>query len=125
MGWIACSWDEPELRFTHLRPMGSSQQGIFTGRMRHGFGQYFMGTGFVYIFVSSVYRISEKPYLVGGVAILWGWIKSAVAREPRYDDLEFRRFLRRYQMRSLLAGKKKATQALDDWNRVNIKLTHE
>jgi biofilm PGA synthesis N-glycosyltransferase PgaC len=35
-GWIACSWDEPELRFVHLRPMGSSQQSIFTGRVRHG-----------------------------------------------------------------------------------------
>jgi hypothetical protein len=24
LGWIACSWDEPELRFEHLRSMGSS-----------------------------------------------------------------------------------------------------
>ena len=23
-GWTACSWDEPDLRFVHLRPMGSS-----------------------------------------------------------------------------------------------------
>ncbi|TNF57178.1 MAG: glycosyltransferase family 2 protein, partial [Burkholderiales bacterium] len=44
-GWIACSWDEPELRFIHLRPMGSSQDSIYVGRMRHGYGQYFMGTG--------------------------------------------------------------------------------
>jgi len=28
LGWIACSWDEPELRFTHLRPMGSSHKGM-------------------------------------------------------------------------------------------------
>lgn len=39
LGWIARSWDEPELRFIHLRPMGSSQQSIITGRRRHGFGQ--------------------------------------------------------------------------------------
>ena len=25
-GWVACSWDDPDLRFIHLRPMGSSQQ---------------------------------------------------------------------------------------------------
>jgi glycosyltransferase involved in cell wall biosynthesis len=25
MGWRAISWDDPELRFEHLRPMGSSQ----------------------------------------------------------------------------------------------------
>ena len=48
-GWAACSWDDPELRFVHLRPMGSSQDSIFTGRMRHGYGQYFMGTGFLFI----------------------------------------------------------------------------
>ena len=45
LGWIARSWDEPALRFLHLRPMGSSHKSILTGRMRHGFGQYFMGTG--------------------------------------------------------------------------------
>ncbi|MEO0770772.1 MAG: glycosyl transferase family 2, partial [Cyanobacteria bacterium J06649_4] len=39
-GWIACSWDEPALRFVHLRPMGSSQKNIFTGSTRHGSGQY-------------------------------------------------------------------------------------
>ena len=55
-GWIACSWDEPDLRFVHLRPMGSSQQGIFTGRMRHGYGQYFMGTGFLYLAASAISR---------------------------------------------------------------------
>ena len=33
-GWIACSWDEPQLRFVHLRRMGSSQQSLLAGRMR-------------------------------------------------------------------------------------------
>jgi len=31
LGWVAVSWDEPELQFIHLRPMGSSQQGILQG----------------------------------------------------------------------------------------------
>ena len=44
IGWIACSWDEPELRFVHLR-LRFQSTGIFTGRIRHGYGQYFMGTG--------------------------------------------------------------------------------
>lgn len=111
-GWIACSWDEPELRFVHLRPMGSSQQSIYTGRMRHGFGQYFMGTGFLYIAASALYRITEKPYMLGSLAILWGWIKSALQRKPRYDDPEFRKFLRRYQMRALVVGKRRAIEEI-------------
>ncbi len=107
-GWIACSWDEPELRFVHLRPMGSSQQSIYTGRMRHGFGQYFMGTSLLFMTASAIYRINEKPYVLGSLAILWGWIRSALQAKPRYQDMEFRRFLRKYQMRALLVGKKKA-----------------
>lgn len=111
-GWIACSWDEPELRFVHLRPMGSSQQSIYTGRMRHGYGQYFMGTGFLFMAASAIYRLNQKPYVLGSLAILWGWIKSALSDKPRYDDAAFRKFLRRYQWRALCVGKKRATEEI-------------
>jgi poly-beta-1,6-N-acetyl-D-glucosamine synthase len=111
-GWIACSWDEPELRFVHLRPMGSSDQNIYIGRMRHGFGQYFMGTGLLFITASALTRLNQKPYVVGSLAMLWGWLKSALARRPRYQDAEFRRFLRHYQWRVLWVGKKRALDEL-------------
>jgi biofilm PGA synthesis N-glycosyltransferase PgaC len=111
-GWIACSWDEPELRFVHLRPMGSSQQSIYAGRMRNGYGQYFMGTGFLYMAASALYRIAEKPYVLGSMAMLWGWIHSALRRKVRYNDPEFRRFLRAYQKRAMLVGKKKAIEEI-------------
>ena len=115
-GWIACSWDEPELRFIHLRPMGSSQQNIYTGRMRHGYGQYFMGTSLLFMTASAIYRINEKPYVLGSLAILWGWIRSALQGKPKYNDLEFRRFLRRYQMRALLMSKRKAVEEINVQN---------
>jgi poly-beta-1,6-N-acetyl-D-glucosamine synthase len=111
-GWMACSWDEPELRFVHLRPMGSSQQSIFVGRMRHGYGQYFMGTGFIFIVASSLSRLNQRPYILGSLAIIWGWVKSWLLRKPRYANLEFRKFLRRYQMRALLVGKRRAVSEL-------------
>lgn len=107
-GWKACSWGETELRFIHLRPMGSSQQNIYVGRMRHGYGQYFMGTGFIYMFVSSVNRMIEKPYITGGLAMLWGWLKSFIQNKPRYEDRRFRKFLNKYQWQALFLGKKKA-----------------
>lgn len=111
-GWKALSWDEPELRFVHLRPMGSSQQSIYVGRMRHGYGQYFMGSGLLWMLATAVYRIPEKPYLLGGLAILWGWLKSAVTMKPRYDDVGFRQFLNRYQLRALFLGKRKAAELM-------------
>ncbi len=111
-GWTACSWDDPELRFIHLRPMGSSQDGILTGRMRHGYGQYFMGTSLLYISASAIQRMTQKPYVIGGLAILWGWLRSALQCKPRYEDWEFRQFLRHYQWRALLVGKKRAVDEI-------------
>lgn len=115
--WIACSWDEPEIRFIHLRPMGSSQQSIWVGRMRHGFGQYFMGTGLLYMTASSIFRMAHPPFVLGGLAMWWGYVRSALQGKPRYGDAAFRTFLRRYQWRCLLQGKAAATAALDEVSR--------
>lgn len=114
LGWIAESRDGEDLRFVHLRPMGSSQKGIWTGRVRWGFGQYFMGTAPVYLAASAVYRMPRHPFIVGGIAMLWGYLKSAAQRSARYDDPEFRRFLRAYQTQCLVRGKNSATRALNE-----------
>ncbi len=114
LGWIACSWDDPDLRFVHLRPMGSSQKSIFTGRKRHGFGQYFMGTSLLYMTASAVFRLWHPPYVLGGLAMWWGYVESALQGKPRYDDPAFRKFLRRYQFRCLILGKSRATAELDN-----------
>lgn len=111
-GWIACSWDEPELRFIHLRPEGSSQKSIYVGRMRHGYGQYYMGTGLLFMTASAIYRMYQRPYVVGSLAMLWGWLKSAFAGKPRYENAEFRKFLRHYQWRILCVGKKRALEEI-------------
>jgi poly-beta-1,6-N-acetyl-D-glucosamine synthase len=112
-GWIACTRDDyPDLHFVHLRPMGSSRHSIYAGRMRHGYGQYFMGTGLFFFLASAIYRIPGKPYVLGGLAILWGWLRSALRGLPRYDDPDFRKFLRSYQMRALMVVKKKAIEEI-------------
>src|SRR5262249_41713110 len=107
-GWIACSWDDPDLRFIHLRPEGSSQKSIYAGRVRHGYGQYFMGTGFLFMVASAIYRLNRKPYVLGSLSMLWGWLRAAVERTPRYEDPSFRAFLRHYQWRALGVGKERA-----------------
>ena len=112
-GWSSVSWDEPALRFVHLRPMGTSHRNWWTGRVRWGFGQYFMGTTPAYAVASAAYRMSRPPYVVGGVALLYGYFRSMARGVPRYGDPEFRRFLRRYQWNCLLRGKRRATEALE------------
>jgi hypothetical protein len=114
LGWVACSWDEPDLRFVHLRPMGSSQQSIYAGRMRHGYGQYFMGTGFLFLCASAIGRMNQKPYVLGSLAMMWGWVSGAMSNKPRYEDLMFRRFLRHYQRRVLVVGKNRALEEVHE-----------
>jgi biofilm PGA synthesis N-glycosyltransferase PgaC len=106
-GWIARSEDRPELRFIHLRQMGSSQHSLWVGRLRWGFGKYFMGSAIYYVAAVAVYRMLEKPYVIGGWGILWGYLKAMTARAPRFDNEEFRRFLRRFELQSLLFGKRR------------------
>jgi glycosyltransferase involved in cell wall biosynthesis len=114
MGWAAVSWDEPEINFEHLRPLGSSDKGWWTGRKRHGQGQYFMGTGPVYMLASCAYRLTQPPVVMGSVAMLWGYLESLLRGRPRYDDPDFRRFLRQYQWNCLKNGKAMATAELNN-----------
>jgi poly-beta-1,6-N-acetyl-D-glucosamine synthase len=114
LGWTAESLDDEPLRFIHLRPMGSSQKGIWTGRVRMGYGQYFMGTAPVYLLSSAVFRLPRHPAVVGSIAMIWGYFSSALRGAPRYDDLAFRGFLRRYQYACLRFGKRRATQLVDE-----------
>lgn len=118
LGWIVESVQDEPLRFLHLRPMGSSQgKGIWAGRVRTGFGQYFMGSSPLFFLASAVYRLPKHPVLLGTAAMLWGYVSSAVKHVPRYDDQEFRRFLRRYQHASLVMGKVAAAKKMSDERR--------
>jgi len=109
LGWIAASWDHPDLNFEHLRPMGSSQTSIYTGKRRHGFGQYYMGSDPLYFTATAVFRMSEAPYVLGGLAMLQGYVGAWIRQETRHEDVALTQFIRRYQRRALRVGKGRAT----------------
>ena len=113
-GWIACSWDHPKLRFLHLRPMGSSDRGVWEGRRRHGAGQWYMGTGLIYMTASALYRMTRPPQIVGGAAMWWGYFRAMLSSKPQYEDARFRKFLRGYQMSCLWRGKAGATSHVNE-----------
>lgn len=92
---------DPELQIIHLRPMGASDRSIWRGRLRWGEGQWFMGSNFPYLFASGVNRMRERPYVLGGLLIIVGYLKAAVQGRPRYEDENFRRALREWQWKRL------------------------
>lgn len=112
-GWYARSWDDPEIRIHHLRPMGSSQKSWWSGRLRHGRGQWYMGTTPLYMLASGAYRMTRPPFVMGGFGMLCGYFHAMMTRTPRFPDAEVRRFIRRYQLACLLMGKERATAWLD------------
>jgi glycosyltransferase involved in cell wall biosynthesis len=114
LGWRSKSIDDPDLRFIHLRPMGSSDKGIFTGRRRLGEGYWFMGAAPSFVLGSAVYRLGHKPALLGSLATLQGYARAWWKGAPRYDDGDFRRYLRRYHRAMLTRGK---ARALESFNR--------
>ena len=121
LGWRAISWDEPDLNFIHLRVMGSSQQGVLTGRARHGFGQHFMGTGWLYMLTTCIYRAIEYPLVIGGAAMFFGYIKALLQRRGKLNDQALVKEIRNYQWRSLLLGKSASVKYLENKNSCNWK----
>ena len=100
-GFRTASFDDPELRIVHLRLMGSSDRNVLRGRLRWGGGQWFMGSSFPYVLASGLFRMRERPYAIGGLLIVAGYLRAALSREERYGDPQFRRELRRWQRRRL------------------------
>jgi biofilm PGA synthesis N-glycosyltransferase PgaC len=105
LGWKARSFRDPELRFIHLRPMGSSFRNIYQGRLRWGYGQYFMGTHPLYALAITAYRMWERPWVVGGLLIGLGYLNGYLCQRARYGDPEFRVFLRGWQLARLGLGR--------------------
>ncbi len=109
-GWVAQSVDDPEMRIIHLRPMGSSQKNILVGRVRWGRGKYFMGSAWYYVLASAIYRSIEPPYIIGGIALFYGYLRALLTGHKRYDNPEYRRYLRRFERAQLINGKRGALE---------------
>jgi glycosyltransferase involved in cell wall biosynthesis len=113
LGWRSKSIDEPDLRFIHLRPMGSSDSGIMTGRRRLGEGYWFMGAAPLFVFAKGIYGLAHKPVLLGSLAMFHGYAKAWWRGVPRYNDPQFRRYLRRYHRAMLMHGRNRALQSFN------------
>lgn len=113
LGWRSKSIDRPDLRFIHLRPMGSSDRGIFTGRRRLGEGYWFLGAAPSFVLASALYRVAHKPRLLGSLATLQGYIKAWRQGTARYEDRAFRSYLRRYHRTMLLRGRQQTIALFD------------
>jgi len=109
-GWKAMSLDHPDLRMRHYRPQGSSQQSVWVGRKRWGRGKFFMGSSLPYVVAVSGYRMLERPFVIGGLGILTGYLEAWRGEHARFGDRNYLRHLRSYERRSLVFGKRRTME---------------
>jgi poly-beta-1,6-N-acetyl-D-glucosamine synthase len=100
-GYRTLSFHDSNARLIHHRLMGSSDASVFKGRIRLGRGIWFMGYHPLYAIASGLFRMHERPYVVGGMIIIGSYLFAAVRGEPQFEDREFIRELRRWQLRKL------------------------
>jgi len=60
-----------------------------------------MGSSLLYVLASGIFRFHEKPYVLGGLCIIGGYLAAALRGDRRYDDPEFRRQLQDWQYQRL------------------------
>jgi len=97
-GWKTFTF--PELRLLHHRITGSAD-GSFRDRVKHGLACYVSGYHPLFVAASCLYRLPRKPYVIGSVAMLYGFVKGYLTHFPRLKEAAVVDYLRRQQLRRL------------------------
>jgi len=100
-GWTARSF--PEKRFHHYRTLGTAGRGPLRALFSYGEKDYYLGGSSIWELFRVTYRMTKKPVLLGGMALLLGYLWAALRRVNRVVSPELMRFHRHEQMEKLRA----------------------
>lgn len=100
-GWKTRSFREKW--FFHHRHLGTAERGPLASSFSYGEKDYYMGGHPVWELFRVLYRMTKKPYLLGGGALALGYLWALFSRTPRPVSDEFVRFHRGEQMGKLKA----------------------
>jgi glycosyltransferase involved in cell wall biosynthesis len=100
-GWKTRSFAEK--RFHHYRTLGTAQKGTLHALFSYGEKDYYLGGSPVWELFRVAYRMTKRPILLGGVALLSGYFWAALRRVKRAVSPELMRFHRHEQMKKLRA----------------------
>ncbi len=98
----------------HHREIGSAQHGALMARFRAGAQDYALGGHPVWELFRTVYQMTRRPFGIGGLMLVVGYVWALVRRVERPVSRELVAFRRREQMRRLrkfLTGKRISAQS--------------
>jgi len=93
-----------ELKVIHHRRTGTAK-GIIRGKINGGKAAYVAGYHPVFMILRAIRQMADKPYLIGGAALAYGFLEGYFQRIPRVKDPELIRYLRRQQINRLIFRK--------------------
>jgi len=100
-GWSTFTF--PDLQLIHHRVTGSAQ-GSWGNGVKNGHSDYIVGYHPLFFAVKCLRRLFRPPFVMGAMALAYGFLGGYVRRAPRVNDREFIRYIRRQQLRRLFGS---------------------
>jgi biofilm PGA synthesis N-glycosyltransferase PgaC len=97
-GWKTYAFTD--LRLHHHRFTGTAD-GLLPNRMKLGMACYVSGYHPLFVMASCLRRVTQKPYLTGSAAYLYGFLKAYWTQPPRVKDRPYVSYIRGQQLRRL------------------------
>jgi len=98
-GWRTQSFKERY--FFHYRSLGTAQNSLLESTFNYGRKDYYLGGHPLWETLRVVYRMTKKPYIIGGIALLSGYLWAFLTQVKRPVTNELMAFHRQEQMQKL------------------------
>lgn len=99
LGWETRTFQD--LQLTHHRFTGSVD-GAWRNWVKNGRANYISGYHPVFMFTKCLKRLIQKPYLIGSMGLMYGFLSGYVKKVPQISDPMLIKYIRKQQIRRLL-----------------------
>jgi glycosyltransferase involved in cell wall biosynthesis len=99
LGWSTASF--PDLLLTQHKTTGSADGG-WKNCVKNGRANFNTGYHPLFMFIKCIKRLAQKPYLTGGVGLLYGYFGAYFGGIKPINDPDFIKYVRKEQMNRLL-----------------------
>lgn len=99
LGWSTRSFGD--LHLIHHRVTGTAD-GLWGGLVKYGRANYICGYHPIFMIGKCVRRLGAKPFILGSVALMYGYVTGYLNRIPQVDDPVAIAYLRRQQLNRLI-----------------------
>jgi biofilm PGA synthesis N-glycosyltransferase PgaC len=99
LGWVTRSF--PDLELIHHRFTGAAD-GTWGNLVKNGRANYICGYHPLFMISKCLVRLARKPYLVGSVALMYGFLSGYIKKIPQVSEPETIAYLRQQQMNRLM-----------------------